>query len=375
MLLLKRPTRAPLCGAGDGADHLFKLITGHPSPSHLYPHLPLNPSLVSDLLSRLLLSHSPSSTALSLFLHSLPHSSPSSLHTLLQILSRARHFSLSSNLIQSLLLSRPSILSPYSLSILLSSHAKFQPFNSTLHLFDELHHSYNRAGLPFGVDEFNVLLRAFCVQRRMGDARRIFNRYHASFAPNSSTLNTLLLGFKEVGDVTALNLFYNEMIVRGFEPDVVSFNIRIDAYCKKGRFFDALKVFDEMAKRDLSPTLQTLTTLVYGSGIAGDLSKARELFDEMFERGLDVDRGAYNALISCHMRVGNLKGGMAVMDEMVEKGIELDDVSYYTVLSGLKKFEDVCEVYGRMIRNGFVPRMRTVMLLMKVFRNNKRAGV
>lgn len=206
----------------------------------------------------------------------------------------------------------------------------------------------------------------------MGEARLVFNRYHASFAPNSSILNTLLLGFKEVGDLTALNLFYNEMIVRGFEPDVVSFNIRIDACCKKGRFLDALTVFDEMSKRNLSPTLQTLTTLVYGAGIAGDLPKAQELFDEMFERGLDVDRGAYNALMSCHMRVGNLKGGMAVMDEMVEKGIELDDVSYYTVLSRLKKLEDVCLVYGRMISNRFVPRMRTVMLLMKVFCNNKR---
>nr|CAD1827577.1 unnamed protein product [Ananas comosus var. bracteatus] len=140
--------------------------------------------------------------------------------------------------------------------------------------------------------------------------------------PDSRTLNTLLLGFKESRNLHALDLFYHDMLLRGFRPDSVTYCIRIDAYCKKGRFSDALELFDEMAaKQNCSPTVETITTLIYGAGIVKNPSAARRLFDEMGERGLTPDRGAHNALMGAYARVRDLNSALAIMGEMEQKGL------------------------------------------------------
>lgn len=64
-------------------------------------------------------------------------------------------------------------------------------------------------------------------------------------------MNILLLVFKESGDVTSVELFYDEMVKRGFNPNSVSYSIRIDAYCKRHCFGDALRLFEEIERNEL----------------------------------------------------------------------------------------------------------------------------
>ncbi|XP_020090391.1 pentatricopeptide repeat-containing protein At3g61360 [Ananas comosus] len=342
------------------------------------------PPLLDSLLSRLLASHSPTPLALSLFRYalSLPSSSfcpsPASLSTALLILSRARRFASALSLLRLVARSRPSLLrrSHKPLSLLLSFVAKFRSFDAALRAFALAERAWALAGAPFGPDHFNALLRAFCARGRVAEARALFRRFHPRFPPDSRTLNTLLLGFKESRNLHALDLFYHDMLLRGFRPDSVTYCIRIDAYCKKGRFSDALELFDEMAaKQNCSPTVETITTLIYGAGIVKNPSAARRLFDEMGERGLTPDRGAHNALMGAYARVRDLTSAMAIMGEMEQKGIGVDDVSYNTMFCGFKRvgdLEGLWKLYKRMLEREFVPRTRTVMLLMKVFCENGR---
>lgn len=139
----------------------------------------------------------------------------------------------------------PSLLTLKSMSIMLSRIAKFQSYEETLEAFVKMEKGIF-SGRKFGTDEFNVLLRAFCTQKQMKEARSVFHKMHSQFPPNTKTMNILLLGFKESGDITAVELFYHEMVRRGFKPNSVTYNIRIDVYCKKGRVGDALRLLEEM---------------------------------------------------------------------------------------------------------------------------------
>ncbi|KAJ8472226.1 hypothetical protein OPV22_026569 [Ensete ventricosum] len=365
-------------------DDLAKLINDQPIPV-LRRNIPtpfLSSPLVDSLLLRLFAAHVAAPKALYLFRLSLsghrdhPPSS-SAFATILHILTRARHFDAAFELIDDVARSQPVLLTPKSLAVLLSRHAKFRPFDETLAAFDRAERAWAAAGLSFGFDEFNALLGAYCTQGRVFEARAIFRRFYPRFPPNSRTLNTLLLGFKESQNLVAFDLFYHDMMIRGFEPDAVTYCIRMDAYCKKMRFFDALGLLDEMAKKNCSPTVKTITTLIHGAGIAKNPMHARRLFDEMVARGLVPDRGAYNALMGSFVRMGNLRSALEIMEEM-EKAIQLDDVSYYTLFCGMKKYEDLegfWKLYKRMVEKNFVPRTRTVMLLMKVFCENSRADL
>ncbi|KAK8967772.1 Pentatricopeptide repeat-containing protein [Platanthera guangdongensis] len=391
------PLPAPLPAAV--VDRFSKLINEHPFPAvplrpllleHLLPlllpHSPESPLLLSALFSRLFSGHSLPHKSLELFRFAVVHSpsslSPSSIALLINSLSRSPSgllFPSSAFLLLDLVRRAvPSLLSPAALSALLSPLARRSPdpFAATIAAFSRAETIWSAADKsPFGAAELTSLLRAFCACRRLPDARAAFRLLHSRLPPDTRAFNTLLLGFRNAGDVPSLDLFYHDLLLRGFQPDAVTYNIRIDAYCRKNRFSEALRILPEMERRRIAPTVRTITTLIHGAGIAGNPSLAREIFDRMPQTGIAPDRRSYNALMGAVVKAGDMKSGLKLLDEMNMKGIEADDVSYYTMLSGYKASSNIpgyLKIYRRMIRAGIVPRMRTVMMLMKFFHEEER---
>ncbi|KAF3627873.1 Pentatricopeptide repeat-containing protein [Capsicum annuum] len=263
------------------------------------------------------------------------------------------------------------------MSIMLSRIVKYQSYEDTLEAFEKMEqHLFPRK--KFGTEEFNIPLRAFCTQRQMKEARSVFNKLHSRFPPDTKTMTILLLGFKESGDITAVELFYHEMVKRGFKFNSVTYSIRINAYCKKGRLGDALKLFEEMDRVNCLPAIETISTLVHGAGIARNIPKAKELFYEIFKRNLQPDTGAYNALLSSLIKSRDVKSAAVLMDEMKEKPIEFDHLTYHTMFWGLIRTNDVggfIDLYERMVDKSFLPKARTIVTLMKFFCGNHRVDL
>ncbi|GAA0184697.1 hypothetical protein LIER_31985 [Lithospermum erythrorhizon] len=360
-------------------EKITRIINNHP-----FPVRPLRPTLISEIppsvisttfvenvLGKLFASHSNGLKAYEFFKFSLSQSQfiPSSdaFEKTLHILVRMRYFSKAWELFGKIKKTHPSLLTTKSMSILLSKIAKFQSFEDTLEAFEKMEKKVFHSR-KFSTEEFNVLLRAFCTQRQMKEARSVFNKMHPRFTPNVKTMNILLLGFKESGDVTSVELFYHEMIRRGFKANNVTYNIRIDAYCKRGCLGDALRLFEEMERVGCFPNLETVTTLIHGAGVARNIAKAKQLFREILTRGLKPDVGAYNAFMSSLIRCGDVKLAWSIMDEMVKKNIGPDNVTYHTMFSGLRKLrgtDGVLELFKQMIERKFVPDTRTIVMLIK----------
>ncbi|KAK1430906.1 hypothetical protein QVD17_14014 [Tagetes erecta] len=354
-------------------DHPFPDKPIHPTLAQVIPSVAISSSFVENILGRLFATHCNGVKAYEFFKFSLqfPQFSPTSdaVEKTLHILTRMRHFTKAWDLIDEIHKTHPSLISLKSMSIMLSRIAKFRSFEETLEAFEKLEDKLPDGKL-FGTDEFNLLLRAFCTQRKMKEAKSVFNRLYSRFSPTTKTMNILLLGFKEAGDVTSVELFYHEMIRRGFKPDVVTYNIRIDCYCKKGRFLDGLRLLEEMEQVNCFPTLKTITTLIHGAGIAKNTNKARQIFDELPKRKLLPDSGAYNALMTAYIRSGDVKAATRLMDEMEENNLLHDTVTFHTMFLGLMKsngIDGVLELYNKMIDRNFVPKTPTVLMLMSFF--------
>ncbi|KAK1404948.1 Pentatricopeptide repeat-containing protein [Heracleum sosnowskyi] len=317
----------------------------HPVLSQQIPPNALSTSIVENVLGSLFATHANGLKASEFFRYTLqaPHLCPSAdaFEKTLHILTRMRYFDKAWELIEEIKKKYPSLLTIKSMSIVLSRIARFQSFEETLEAFERMENDiYIRN--KFGTEEFNILLRAFCTQRQMKEARSVFNKLHSRFSPNTKTMNILLLGFKESGDITSVELFYHDMTRRGFKPNNITYNIRIDAYCKKG--------------------------------IVRNKSKAKELFDEISRRNLQADTGAYNALISSLIRCRDVKSAAGIMDEMDGKNVSHDNVTYHTMFSGFMKSKDIDGFYGlyqKMIERNFMPKTSTVVMLMKLFCENK----
>ncbi|KAF5737094.1 putative Pentatricopeptide repeat-containing protein [Tripterygium wilfordii] len=378
----KSPCQFPLSSGNTiEIEQIVRIINDHPFPDRalqptLLQYIPpasLTTTFVENVLGRLFAAHSNGLKALEFFKFSLHHSqfrlSSDAFEKTLHILSRMRYFDKAWDLMVEIGQTHPSLLTLKSMSIMLNRIAKFNSYEDTLEAFEKMEHEIF-VGMKFGTEEFNVLLRAFSTQREMKEARSVFNKMHSRFPPNTKTMNILLLGFKETGDITSMELFYHEMVRRGFEPNTFTYNARIDAYCKKGCLGDGLRLLEEMERANCLPSLETITTLIHGAGIVRNPLKAKQLFDEIPKRNFQLDVGAYNALMSAYIRSREVKSAMDLMVEMEEKNIRPDNVTYHTMFLGVMKstgVEGVCELYDRMIERDFVPKARTVVMLMKFF--------
>ncbi|XP_073138640.1 pentatricopeptide repeat-containing protein At3g61360-like [Henckelia pumila] len=161
----------------------------------------------------------------------------------------------------------------------------------------------------------------------MKEAQSVFNKMHMRYAPDIKTMNILLLGFKESGDVTAVELFYHEMVRRGFTPNNVTYNIRIDAYSKKGHFGDALRLFEEMERVNLLAHIRNHNHIDTWSGIKG-----------------------------CHLCCG-LDGRDG------SRGIELDNVTYHTMFLGLMRVDLGLDLWNYLVKKGQCPHNHALNLL------------
>ena len=379
----------PPCDPQIEIERIARIINDHPFPDQplqptLLQHIPqsvLSNTFVENVLGRLFATHSNGLKALEFFEFSLNHSqfSPSAnaFEKALHILVRMRYFDRAWELMEKIRREHPCLLTLKSMSIMLSRIAKFQSYEDTLAAFEKMENEIF-VGRKFGTDEFNVLLRAFCTERQMKEARSVFQKMHSRFTPDKKSENILLLGFKESGDTTAVELFYHEMVARGFKPNAVTYNIRIDTYCKAGCLGDGLRLLEEMERSNFSPTLETITTLIHGAGVARNSIKARQLFEEISLRNVLPDTGIYNALMSSLIRCKDVNSAVSLMDEMEEKHISHDYMTYHTLFFGLIRktdFEGVLQLYDKMIDRNFVPKVRTVVMLMKFYCENCRVDL
>lgn len=368
---------------------IVSIINDHP-----YPDQPLLPTLrreippavlstlfIEKILGSLFAAHSNGLKAYELFKYCLQNDlyvpSSDAFEKTLHILTRMRYFNKAWELIEDVEQTHPSLITLKSMSIILSRIAKFQSYEDALDAFEKME-THIFCGKRFGTNEFNVLLRAFCTQRQMKEAQSVFHKMHMRYAPNIKTMNILLLGFKESGDVTAVELFYHEMVRRGFTPNSVTYNIRIDTFCKKGHFGDALRLFEEMERVNCLPTLETITTLIHGAGLARNSTKAKQLFDDITKRNLQPDTGAFNACMSSLIRSRDVISAATLMEEMETRGIEQDNVTYHTMFLGLmrsKGIDGVIQLYSKMLEKNFVPKTRTVVMLMKFFCENGKVDL
>ncbi|KAG5244283.1 pentatricopeptide repeat-containing protein [Salix suchowensis] len=177
------------------------------------------------------------------------------------------------------------------------------------------------AGCHPNVVTYNVLIDGLCKDRRVNEALDIFSYMKAKrISPDIFTYNSLIQGlcnfrrWKEasalLNEMMSLNIMPNiafrlfrVMQSTYLKPDVVMYNILIDAMCEFGNLKDARKLFSELSFQGLLPNVQIYTTIInglyefsYNVIIRGflqhkDESTAAQLIGEMRDRGFVAEVG------------------------------------------------------------------------------------
>lgn len=205
----------------------------------------------------------------------------------------------------------------------------------------------------------------------MSDSRNVYHSLKHKFKPDLHTFNILLSGWKSSGEAQD---FLDEMVRVGVQPDIVSYNSLIDAYCKDKELDKAYALFNKMQDENIMPDVITYTCIIGGLGLVGQPDKATRILKEMHEYGCYPDVAAYNATIRNFCIAKRLGEAYQLLDEMVLKGLMPNATSYNLFFRHFYWSNDLCSawaLYQRMMKTRCLPNTQTCMFMIRLMKRQE----
>ncbi|KAM7481108.1 hypothetical protein LguiB_005691 [Lonicera macranthoides] len=216
---------------------------------------------------------------------------------------------------------------------------------------------------------FCSIVSAVCLSRRFALLPLLVSGY--IIQANLIVCNSILNYFCKAGYPSAAVEFYNDMIDRGFIPDMYSYVGLLSGLCGAGRIVEAVNVYHGLVKNHFNldayihtvimdgliksgnshiavrlfrkavaekyaPDVVAYTVAINGLLRAGRPWEAYSLYNEMKEVGVVPNKSTYNVMISGFCRERDVKMVKQILREMIDRGIELDCSTFDMIMSTFK---------------------------------------
>ncbi|XP_059635744.1 small ribosomal subunit protein mS78 (rPPR3a)-like [Cornus florida] len=178
---------------------------------------------------------------------------------------------------------------------IMSLYGKYGMFEHAHKLFDEMPHlKCDRT-----VVSFNALLGAYVNSKNFDKIGQLFRELpeKLSIQPDTVSYNTVVKAFCQMGSFDAARSVIEEMEKNGIGPDLITFNTLLDAFCRNNRISDTEKVLAQMEEKNVVPNARSYNPKLRGLVADNRISEAVEVFEEMRRKGVKPDIYSFNALI------------------------------------------------------------------------------
>ncbi|XP_027904394.1 pentatricopeptide repeat-containing protein At2g13420, mitochondrial-like [Vigna unguiculata] len=230
-------------------------------------------------------------------------------------------------------------------------------------------------------DDFCFLLDTLCKYGYVRLAVEVFNRNRTTFPPSVKMYTVLIYGWCKLGKVKMAQTFLNEMIERGIEPNVVTYNVLLNGVCRKvslhpeERFErtirNAEEVFDQMRKNRIEPDVTSFSILLHVYSRAHKPDLVLDKLRLMKEKGIFPNVVMYTSVIKCLASCGRLEDAERLLEEMVKDGVSPCAATYncfFKEYRGRKDAESALRMFKRMKEDGFcAPSSHTYVILIRMF--------
>ncbi|CAI9087289.1 OLC1v1021326C1 [Oldenlandia corymbosa var. corymbosa] len=218
-------------------------------------------------------------------------------------------------------------------------------------------------GYPTSARTFNILI---CTCGEAGLARKVVERFIKTktfnFRPFKHCFNAILHSLITIRQYKLIEWVYEQMLVEGHSPDVLTYNIVLCSKYRLGKLDQFQKLLDEMDKNGFPPDLHTYNLLLHVLGRGGKPLSALKLLNHMKDVGCQPTVLHFTTLIDGLSRAGNMDACKHFFDEMIKQGCMPDVVSYTVMITGYVvagEFDTAQELFDEMIRRGQLPNVFT----------------
>ncbi|KAG9445344.1 hypothetical protein H6P81_016684 [Aristolochia fimbriata] len=231
-------------------------------------------------------------------------------------------------------------------------------------------------------EDFVTLLDTLSKYGYIKVATEIFNKRKFNYELDEKIYTVLIYGWCKANRVDMAERFLREMIDKGIEPNVVTYNVILNGICRKSSLHPeerfertvraAEKVFDEMRARGIDPDITSYSIVlhVYSRAHKPDLSLAK--FHSMRESGICPSIVTYTSVIKCLCSCGRLDEAEELLNDMVDNGISPSDATYncfFKEYGGRKDAQNALKLYRKMKESGSscLPSTNTYNILLGMF--------
>ncbi|XP_078161713.1 uncharacterized protein LOC144557040 [Carex rostrata] len=226
-----------------------------------------------------------------------------------------------------------------------------------------------KKGLPVTARTFNILIST-CLESGM--ARTLIVRFIMAktfnYRPFRNSFNAILHSLLSLKQYRLIEWVYQNLIVEGHSPDVLTYNIILRAKYMLGKLDQFHRLLDEMGRNGLAPDLHTYNLLLHVLGKGDKPLAALNLLNYMRDVGYEPSVLHFTNLIDGLSRAGNVEACKYFYDEMVKMGCEPDVVCYTVLITSYVlagQFEDAREVFDQMLSKGHLPNVYTYNSIIK----------
>lgn len=225
---------------------------------------------------------------------------------------------------------------------------------------------------------YTVLVYGWCKIGRFDMAERFLrDMIERGIEPNVVTYNVFLNGIcrraslhpEERFERTIRNAekVFKEMWERGIEPDVTSFSIVLHVYSRAHKPELSLEKLKLMRERGICPTVETYTSVVKCLCSCGRLEDAEELLGKMVRSGVSPCAATYNCFFKEYRGRKDSEGALKLYRKMKEEGLCVLSMHTYNILVGmlleLNRMEIVREIWNDMKESGVGPDLDSYTML------------
>lgn len=196
--------------------------------------------------------------------------------------------------------------------------------------------------------------------------------------PNVVTYNILLNGICRRASlhpdtrfdrtIRAANDLLNAMRSRGIEPDATSYSIVLHVYSRAHKPELTVAMFNSMKERGICPTVATYTSVIKCLASCGRLEDAEGMLDEMARSGVCPSPATYNCFFKEYRGRKDVNGAINLYKKMKEIDPRtVPDIHTYNILVGmfskLNQMETLLELWNDMKDNAIGPDLDSYTLL------------
>ncbi|KAM1245686.1 hypothetical protein ACFX15_036213 [Malus domestica] len=213
---------------------------------------------------------------------------------------------------------------------LVTLYGKAGMFENAQKVFDEMpEKSCERTVLSF-----NALLGACVNSKKFDKVDEVFRgvSQKLSIEPDVVSYNTVVKAFCEMGSLESAVSMLVEMENKGVEPDVITFNTIMNGLYANNQFLAAEKIWSRMGEKNVVPDVRSYNARLLGLASEKKTNEVVELFEEMRNKEVKPDVFSFNALIKGFVNEGKLEEAKQWYRELVKSSCALQKWTFQTLV-------------------------------------------